>query len=185
MENKSLCHMGFGRAKGDNKALEATKLATVSHLSETSIWHAKDLLVNVTSSESITMDDIYAIGDYVREAIGEDEDFASDNVIVGSVFSDEIGDEVSVVIIATGIDENGQQLNTNRSQGSVKEVHQKEVHQESKVEKSYLQSNTDDLDIDNDLDIEPDNIQSISEITTDRKPTELKIPPFLKSTGRK
>ena len=126
------------------------------------------------------MDDIYAIGDYVREAIGEDEDFASDNVIVGSVFSDEIGDEVSVVIIATGIEENRQQLNTNSSQNSAKKV-----NKQTKVEKSYFQSNTDDLDIDNDLDIEPDNIQNIREITTEKKTTELNIPPFFRSTGRK
>ena len=98
--------MGFGVSKGENRAVDSVKMAVTSPLLETSIRKAKRVLVNITSTmDSATISDLELIGDFINDTVGENENYQAEHNIIGYTFSDEMGDELSVVVIATGIEE--------------------------------------------------------------------------------
>ena len=68
MKDAGLAHMGVGRAAGENKAKEAAKLAVSSPLLETSIDGAKGVLVNITSSSDIGMDEVDTASSMITQA---------------------------------------------------------------------------------------------------------------------
>ena len=98
MKDKGLAHIGIGTAKGDDKALEAVKLAVESPLLETNIKGATDCIVNF--SGDISLNDVYTASDYVHELVGENA-----NIIFGADVNTETTDEVRVTVIATGLEE--------------------------------------------------------------------------------
>ena len=99
MKNKGVAHIGIGTAKGDDKAIEAVKLAVASPLLETTITGATDIIVNV--SGDISLYDGSDASDYVRELTGDDV-----NVIFGAMYDDTKTDECTVTVIATGLNTN-------------------------------------------------------------------------------
>ena len=177
MEDKGICHMGFGRAKGENRAIEAAKMAITSPLLDTSVEKASHLLVSITATkESMKIEEFNAIGEFIREAVGEDDGHLADNIIVGNSYLDEMGEELSVSIIATGID---------RKDEKVVDINQAKVQKQ--VEKSFnIKASTQDLDIDDELQTSKDDI-NITEIDkVEKKQTqELDIPDFLKNLGKR
>ncbi len=98
MKDKGIAHIGIGSAKGDDKAIEAVKLAVASPLLETTISGATDIILNV--SGDIYLHDASDAADYVRELTGDDV-----NVIFGAMYDGSMTDEVVVTVIATGLDE--------------------------------------------------------------------------------
>jgi cell division protein FtsZ len=101
MENKGLAHIGIGHGKGDEKALEAVKMAVESPLLETTITGASHVIVNITGD--IMLQDTSETVEYVNSLIGGD----GDNVFVGIVPDESMSDEVRVTVIATGMVEEG------------------------------------------------------------------------------
>ena len=99
MQNKGIAHIGIGMASGDDKAVEAVKLAVNSPLLETTIMGATDVIVNV--SGDITLFDADDAVEYVRDITGDDV-----NLIMGALCDDRSADTCTVTVIATGIDEN-------------------------------------------------------------------------------
>ena len=97
MKDKGVAHIGIGRAKGDDKALEAVKQAVASPLLETSIEGASDVIINV--SGDISLLEANEAASYVEELAGEDA-----NVIFGVMYDDKAQDECTITVIATGID---------------------------------------------------------------------------------
>jgi cell division protein FtsZ len=92
--------MGTGRASGESRALEAAQQAINSPLLEDiSISGAKGLLMNITASPDITMDEIDEASCYIRGEVSDDAE-----IFWGVAFDDEMGDEVQITVIATGID---------------------------------------------------------------------------------
>ena len=92
--------MGCGIASGENRAIEAAQKAISSPLLEgVSIKGAKSVLLNVTGSSSITMQEINEGNNVIFEAAGEEA-----NVIFGVVKKDEMNDYISYTVIATGFD---------------------------------------------------------------------------------
>ena len=92
--------MGSGSASGENRSIEATHLAISSPLLEdVSLKGAHGILVNVISGMDITLGEVHAIGEIVKE-------FASENaqIVFGSGFDMSLQDEVRVTIVATGLD---------------------------------------------------------------------------------
>lgn len=90
--------MGCGIASGENRAIEAAQKAISSPLLEgVSIKGAKSVLLNVTGSSNLTMQEIYTGNNVIFEAAGEEA-----NVIFGCVKKDEMNDYVSYTVIATG-----------------------------------------------------------------------------------
>ncbi len=103
MENAGLAHMGVGVATGKDKAAEAAQRAISSPLLETTIEGAKGLVVNITASQDIGLDEIDIASSMITEQADEDA-----NIIWGAVLDETLEDEIRVTVIATGFgDENG------------------------------------------------------------------------------
>ena len=100
MQNAGMAHMGVGRAAGKNKAEEAAKMAISSPLLETSINGAKGVLVNVTGSVDIGLEEVETAANLVQQAAHPDA-----LIIFGAAFDDTLEDEIRVTVIATGFEE--------------------------------------------------------------------------------
>ena len=84
MKDKGLAHIGIGSAKGDEKAIEAVKLAVASPLLETTINGATHVIINISGDISLA---------------GEDA-----NIIFGAKFDETMTDEATITVIATGLE---------------------------------------------------------------------------------
>ena len=100
MKDAGRAHMGVGRAAGKNKAEEAARMAISSPLLETSINGAKGVLINVTGSMDIGLEEVETAANLVQEAAHPEA-----NIIFGAAFDDTLEDELRVTVIATGFDE--------------------------------------------------------------------------------
>lgn len=99
MKGAGFAHMGVGHATGRGKAEDAARMAIASPLMETSINGAHGVLINITGSEDMVLDDIEAAANLVQEAAHPDA-----NIIFGATFDDSLEDEIRVTVIATGFD---------------------------------------------------------------------------------
>lgn len=100
MSEAGLALMGTGMASGENRAREAAQRAIMSPLLEdVSLESAKAVLYNITAPMDITAEEIAEIGDIIADATPEDA-----NIIFGVVFDDNVGDEIRLTVIATGIE---------------------------------------------------------------------------------
>ena len=98
MANQGAALMGIGRASGENRTVEATKLAISSPLLEVSIDGAKQVLLNITGGPDLTLFEAQDASEIVSKAAGDDV-----NIIFGTSINPNLGDEVVVTVIATGI----------------------------------------------------------------------------------
>ena len=98
MKNKGLAHIGIGSATGENKALEAVRMAVESPLLETTIKGATDVIINISGNISL-MDANDAAG-FVQDLTGEEA-----NIIFGAMYDESAEDYVSITVIATGIEQ--------------------------------------------------------------------------------
>ena len=99
MKNAGLAHMGVGRAAGKGKAEEAAKMAISSPLLETSIEGAKGVLINVTGSMDIGLEEVEQAASLVQQAVHPDA-----LTIFGATFDETLDDEIRVTVIATGFE---------------------------------------------------------------------------------
>ena len=99
MKDAGLAHMGVGRAAGKNKAEEAARMAISSPLLETSIAGAHGVLINVTGSMDIGLEEVEQAASLVQEAVHPDA-----LTIFGATFDETMDDEIRVTVIATGFD---------------------------------------------------------------------------------
>ena len=99
MKDAGRAHMGIGMATGREKAEQAALAAIASPLLETSINGATGVLVNVTGSAELTLDDVETAAGIVQEAANPDA-----NIIFGATASEDFEDEMRVTVIATGFD---------------------------------------------------------------------------------
>ena len=106
MKDAGLAHMGVGRAAGKGKAEEAAKMAISSPLLETSINGAHGVLINVTGSMDIGLEEVEQAATLVQQAVHPDA-----LTIFGATFDESLDDEIRVTVIATGFAE-GQQAKT-------------------------------------------------------------------------
>ena len=101
MKDAGRAHMGVGRAAGKNKAEDAAKMAISSPLLETSINGARGVLINVTGSMDIGLEEVETAANLVQEAAHPEA-----NIIFGAAFDETLEDEIRVTVIATGFEEN-------------------------------------------------------------------------------
>ena len=100
MKNAGRAHMGVGIASGRDKAEQAAQAAIASPLLETAITGATGVLVNVTGSASLTLDDVETAASIVQENANPEA-----NIIFGATSSDEFEDQIRVTVIATGFEQ--------------------------------------------------------------------------------
>ena len=97
MKNAGFAHMGVGHSTGKQKAEDAARMAIASPLMETSINGARGVLINITGSEDMSLEDVEAAAGLVQEAAHPDA-----NIIFGASFDPNLQDEIQVTVIATG-----------------------------------------------------------------------------------
>ena len=100
MKDAGRAHMGLGSATGRDKAEQAAMAAIASPLLETSINGAMGVLINITGSSDLGLDDVETAASIVQQAANPEA-----NIIFGSAFDDTLQDEMRVTVIATGFDE--------------------------------------------------------------------------------
>ncbi len=100
MKDAGFAHMGVGHAAGKGKAEDAAKLAVSSPLMETSINGARGVLINITGSEDMDLEDVETAANLVQEAAHPEA-----NIIFGATFDSSLQDEIRVTVIATGFEE--------------------------------------------------------------------------------
>ena len=103
MTDKGIAHIGIGTARGDDKALEAVKIAVSSPLLETKINNASHVIINV--SGDIGLIEASEAADYVQSIAGEEA-----NVIFGARYDENVQDECTITVIATGLEENAKDI---------------------------------------------------------------------------
>jgi cell division protein FtsZ len=101
MSEMGMAMMGTGRGTGDNRARDAAEAAIRSPLLEDVDLHgARGILVNVSAGPNLTIGEYSDVGDIINE-------FASEQatVVVGTVIDQDLGDELKVTVVATGLGE--------------------------------------------------------------------------------
>ncbi len=103
MSEMGMAMMGTGVARGENRAREAAEAAIRSPLLEdVNLQGARGILVNITAGENLSLGEFSEVGNTVEE-------FASENatVVIGTVIDPEMGDEIKVTVVATGLGQIG------------------------------------------------------------------------------
>lgn len=101
MKEQGLAHMGIGTAVGENRAVEAAREAIQSPLLETSIKGAKGVLLNITGGSNLGLFEINEASTLVQESCDPEA-----NIIFGASIREDLGDEISITVIATGFESN-------------------------------------------------------------------------------
>ena len=99
MRNAGFAHMGVGRASGKEKAAEAAKMAIESPLLETSISGARGVLLNITGSPDMGLEEVEQAASMVQEAAHPDA-----HIIFGAAIDEGLDDEIRITVVATGFD---------------------------------------------------------------------------------
>lgn len=98
LKDAGIAHLGIGVAKGDNRIVEAVRLAVNSPLLDTTIEGAKCVILNVVGGEGdLTYNEVEEAAELVRSVVD-----ASANIIFGARLDPNVKDEVEVTVIATG-----------------------------------------------------------------------------------
>ncbi|MBQ2633515.1 MAG: cell division protein FtsZ [Oscillospiraceae bacterium] len=111
MKDAGYAHMGVGTAVGKNKAEEAARAAIESPLLETSINGAHGVLINITGSQDMGLEEVEIAASLVQEAAHPDA-----NIIFGATFDESFEDQIRVTVIATGFEENAKTRGTEARQ---------------------------------------------------------------------
>ncbi len=126
MKDMGLAVMGTGKASGPSRALEAARAAISSPLLENmSITGAHGVLLNITGGKNLSLHEISEAASVIYEQAAEDA-----NIILGSVIDENLDEEVSVTIIATGFEQSN--VSANKQESAVLQ------HEETKVQATVL-----------------------------------------------
>ena len=99
MKGAGLAHMGTGSATGKDKAEVAAKMAISSPLLETSIEGAKGVIINITGSVDMSLEEVDLASQIVHDAAHPDA-----NIIWGVSCDEHLEDEIHITVIATGFE---------------------------------------------------------------------------------
>ena len=109
MSEMGLAMMGTGLARGDNRARKAAETAISSPLLDNISLHgAKGVLVNITGGANLSISEFEEVGEVIKSLTAEDA-----TVIVGTVIDSQMDDELRVTIVATGLEQNYTNFNSN------------------------------------------------------------------------
>ncbi len=115
MSKAGMAIMGIGIGTGENRAVEAAERA-ISHplLEDISIAGAKGVLMNITCSSDLTMEEMTEASDRIYKEVGEDAD-----IIWGTAIDDSLGNDIRVTVIATGIGRPDEEIKPEKEDKSV------------------------------------------------------------------
>lgn len=148
MTAKGHAMMGIGRASGEDRARQATEKAIRSPLLDNLLLeNAKGLLVNVASSESVTLDELNEI----TEVVNDITDIEDANIFIGTVIDEKLGEDLHVTVIATGLtldDNAGKEIvapqipSVNSTQPVDPNLHTSALNSQKQVNSPLYQDNT-------------------------------------------
>ena len=144
MKDAGRAHMGVGTATGREKAEAAASAAISSPLLETAINGATGVLINITGSAEMTLDEVETAAGIVQEAANPEA-----NIIFGATIDETFGDELRVTVIATGFDQTmgGSIVFTKKEEPKAAvEMVEEEAEEAAPVKKPVVQENLDDID---------------------------------------
>jgi cell division protein FtsZ len=107
MKEAGYAHMGVGEGKGKDKAEVAAKMAVTSPLLETAISGATGILINITASPDISLDEVET-----ASALVSSEAHPDATIIWGLAFDERLDDTIKVTVIATGFEDAGKKATT-------------------------------------------------------------------------
>jgi len=111
MDTAGSALMGIGRASGENRAVEAAKMAISSPLLDLAIDGAKGVLFTVAGGPSLTMHEVSEAAETITASADADA-----RIIFGAVMDENLKDDVKVTVIATGFDKRLKPLSSPQSQ---------------------------------------------------------------------
>lgn len=142
MVNTGMAHMGIGNATGENRAEDAAKQAIQSPLLETSIEGARGVIINITGGADLGLHEVNTAAELVQRSVDPEA-----NIIFGAVIDENMGEAISITVIATGF-EKEQPLSTigvSNVNNIVTKAWEKKIS--SVPSSSESSSNSNDLDI--------------------------------------
>ena len=140
MKDAGYAHMGVGNATGKDKAELAAKAAISSPLLETSIKGASGVLISITASPDVGLEDVDVASTMIANEANPDA-----NVIWGVAFDPELEDEMRITIIATGFEK---KFEDQANKLTAKKADTKNETKAVKVEEVAEESDSDELDFD-------------------------------------
>jgi cell division protein FtsZ len=144
MQGMGMALMGAGRARGENRAIEATQQAISSPLlEEATIQGAKGVLINITGGPDLTLYEVNVASTIIREAADEDA-----NIIFGAVIDENLRDEMKITVIATGFGQEAVAVASAASVSSLPVSAPRFVQRPSDdLSRPMMQARPDDLDV--------------------------------------
>ena len=100
MKYKGKAYLGIGKASGEKKIQEAVRQAIENPLTENKIDGAKGVIFNIKGNSTLSLLEINSAVSQINEKVSEDA-----NIIFGTVIDEDMGEEVSVTVIATGVED--------------------------------------------------------------------------------
>ena len=166
IQGQGLAHMGVGRAKGENRIVEAVRQAVSSPMLETTIEGARNIIMNITGDPKMSIGQVYEANNLIHGVV----DYSA-NIIWGTNTSTELQDEVIITIIATGFTDNHEFKGVSKP-NIIENKPFEEVSQNESAKISENLGNSQNVE-------EPkENVES--------EPPKKEIPPFVKKLfGRK
>jgi len=136
LKGQGIAHMGVGTAKGDTRIIEAVRLAVNSPLLETTIEGAKGVILNIVGGNDLTIDEVKEAATLIQNVV----DYSA-NIIFGACIDNNISEEVTVTVIATGFPQTNTYENEDKNLGrsaifnmkAPEKVVEEEIHIQPKV----------------------------------------------------
>lgn len=164
MKEQGTALMGIGVASGENRIVEATKRAISSPLLEVSIEGAENVLLNITGGTDLTLFEAQDASEIVANASTSDV-----NIIFGTSINNNLGEDVIVTVIATGIDPDRSRKQTPKSYSDFQTTSTERVHTfQDKPKFVESSATTQDRNLFGDWDIRRES-SSVRETATDNK----------------
>ena len=143
MRDKGNSLIGIGHAKGDDKAKDAALKAISSPLLEVSVAGAKDAIINVTGGPNVSLLDANIALETITSQVGNDL-----NTYLGISINEDLGDEIIVTIIATGLKDTKNKSVKNQSNiAEVIKTNKAKYVYDLQSSKESINKQTDDLEI--------------------------------------
>ena len=117
LKGRGLAHMGIGVAKGEMRIYEAVRCAVCSPLLNTTIEGATAVIINVIGGTNLGLDEVSIAANLIKDVI----DYSA-NVIFGASIDENMGDEVEIVVIATGFGGSNNSVGTDPQNAALRQV---------------------------------------------------------------
>jgi len=157
MTSAGVCHMGIGRACGDNRAEEAIMQAINSPLLDTTIDGAHGVIMNFTGGKNMKLKEVDQAASVIRDSVSPDAD-----IIFGAVIDPEFEDEIMITVIASGFDRDSFQRNKYTSKSGIN-PDKDEKFKDNKPGESEMEQNAEPKKSD-----VPEFLSSLDELVADK-----------------